>query len=347
MRSRSSPPPNKRRAALNEVTSAPATVAGRGSLYCKDVGGRSELFFVDDTGAEIQVTNAGSIQGSTAVGQFDGRIERTSATVLTLARYRGDKVEVNGSSVSLGASGLALATTDNLISSTGADAGAAMGASTLYYVYVSNASASFAPSDLRASTTAPSAVSGIKYLGSSGNALNWRFVGWAYTSGATQFTDDTTDRLVVNFYNRLRKTILLQPGYQDDNALDSFTIADVATWGAANGGTGSTGSYIANGEDAVEFGLGIVTDDPAAGNQTYIGIGHDSVTTAYAMSASQTVATALRSHVSMSVVPAEGRRTVSILVATTDLTSTCYADNARFGGATDPRLTCLQGTVMV
>src|SRR5437016_14441337 len=80
---------------------------------------------------------------------MQGRLQADSTTQMSLQRYSGDTVEVNGLNVSIGTSGITRLTTDNLITSTGADAGAAMAVSTLYYVYLSNANASPFPSQLR------------------------------------------------------------------------------------------------------------------------------------------------------------------------------------------------------
>jgi hypothetical protein len=46
---------------------------------------------------------------------MQGRIQRDSATQISLQRYTGDTVEVNGLNVSIGSSGLSRLTTDNLI----------------------------------------------------------------------------------------------------------------------------------------------------------------------------------------------------------------------------------------
>lgn len=43
---------------------APAAMVDAGKVYVKDVAGRSELFYRDDTGAEMQVTSGGAMVGS-------------------------------------------------------------------------------------------------------------------------------------------------------------------------------------------------------------------------------------------------------------------------------------------
>jgi len=64
---------------------------------------------------------------------------------------------------------------DNLLTATGTDSGAAPspGSPTTYYSYLSNASASYAPSSLRLSATSPTS----RYLAGSGNGANWLSVG--------------------------------------------------------------------------------------------------------------------------------------------------------------------------
>lgn len=46
---------------LAEQGSAPSALANAGWVYSKDVSGRTELFFRDDTGAEVQITSGGAV----------------------------------------------------------------------------------------------------------------------------------------------------------------------------------------------------------------------------------------------------------------------------------------------
>lgn len=73
----------------------------------------------------------------------------------------------------------------NLIAADGTDSSGAPSASTLYYAYLSNSSASFAASSCRLSATAPTNL----YLAASGNGANWRFVGAVQLDGSTQIAD--------------------------------------------------------------------------------------------------------------------------------------------------------------
>lgn len=164
---------------------------------------------LDSTGSKTGqvLIPSGSITTWTAQEHMlSGRLERQSATQLRYNVYAGRYLEINGEvyTVDGTAAGGQIDTTDNLITATGADAGAAMGASTVYYVYCSNASASPFASDCRGSTTAASAYRGGQYLGTSGNAANWRLVGLVRTNGSTQFVDSASQRFVLSYFNRRR-----------------------------------------------------------------------------------------------------------------------------------------------
>lgn len=207
------------------------------------------------------------------VGMFQGRLQLDSSTQLSVQRYKGDVVEVNGEAVSLG-SGIVAISTDNRIDSTGADAGASLSVDTTYYVYISNSQASFAPNDLRLSTVAPSLVAGVKYLGTSGNALNWRFVGWVRTfsnAGTPNFVDSVTKRFVINYYNR--RSLMLFVSETDDSW--SYTSASWRSW---NNDTGNRVEFIANGEDSIyAYFQGIAGSISTV--RMALGIGLDSTTT--------------------------------------------------------------------
>jgi hypothetical protein len=53
---------------VDEQVSDPASLAGRGWLYSKDVGGIAELFYRDDAGQIVQVTNNGAVNGGGGSG---------------------------------------------------------------------------------------------------------------------------------------------------------------------------------------------------------------------------------------------------------------------------------------
>lgn len=310
-------------------------------------GYSNPLLFVLDANTAIVLPWRPSAIASASSGVFQARLQRDSATAISLQRYAGQYVEVGGEMVDVGASGLSCATSDNTINGTGGDSGTGPSASSTYQVYVSNSSASFAPLDLRLSGQSPSLVGGVKYLGTSGNALNWRFVGWVYLDGSTQFSDDTTNRLVVNYYNRARKTLVINPGYSNGNTSSSYTRS--GNWTAANGGTNASGSFISNGEDAADFVLSAAMSTPD-GVTGLAGIGIDTTTDPLVTTHSQGSSSTndISSHVATSrTVHAEGRHTVSLCVAATGGTATYYSDTVRLGATADPRATQIEGIVMV
>jgi len=67
---------------LIEVTD-PANVLNTGFVYVNDVGGRSELMYLDDTGVEVQLTNAGGLgklfEGSIVMKEKAAAIADTAA----------------------------------------------------------------------------------------------------------------------------------------------------------------------------------------------------------------------------------------------------------------------------
>lgn len=212
-----------------------------------------------------------------------GRIQRDSTTQISLQPYKGRYFGVGGELVDISA-GKTRVQSDNRIDAAGADAGAAAAVNTLYYVYLSNSLATFSPSSIRLSTVAPTTVNGVKYLGNSGNALNWRFLGWVRTisnGGTPNFADSVTQRLVINYYNRRVLQLRTCPGYVDDNAPTAITFAHPGGtgWFQLNGGTGDLLQYIDCGEETVQvdfYGAVALTD--SAADVFTLGYGIDSTT---------------------------------------------------------------------
>lgn len=290
--------------------------------------------------------SAGVKWGVPLVNTFQGRLQRDSTTQVSVQRFGGDLVDVNGANVSLGSSGIALLTTDNLITSTGADAGAAMAASTLYYVYVSNSSASPFPSDLRASTTAPSLLNGVKYLGTSGNAANWRFVGWVRTNGSTQFVDSDTQRFVINYYNRRPLKLFACPGYVNNDVSSSWTTTS-GTWVRANGSSGDTIEWIGNGEDAAQISAFACCTNNGQ-NYNFIGIALDATTSVKSSSLTKvSIATEVYPlAASYNELPTEGYHISYLMARVSNGTGTFYADSNRGGATADPYDTYICAEVM-
>ena len=185
------------------------------------------------------------VASSVAVGTADVRLDYSDASTLALNPVAGlsGLIEVNGESVDC-STPLTLAKTANLISAAGADVGSAMSAGTFYYVYVSNSSASYAPSSVRASTTAPTAG----YLGASGNAAEWRYVGDCYLWSDGSFYDTAQLRLVRSEYNtKLVKVAAIFPS--------TWNYA-TATWREVNAGSGVTrGYFLGDGKNQIDMNL--------------------------------------------------------------------------------------------
>jgi hypothetical protein len=217
--------------------------------------------------------NKGSAGAAT---QFGARLNTANgvSNTLTLLPYAGNQILINGFTLTVPGAGLSRLITDHLISAVGADAGSAPVANTLYYVYVSNGQASFSPSTIRLSATAPSLVNGVYYLGNAGNALNWRFVGWVQPNATPQFESSLLNRTIINYYNRLNLPMFSCPNYSNTDTATIYTYSGGA-YAPINGGTGDSLTFIANGEDAIESSVQISVD--VAGICRF-GIGVDSNT---------------------------------------------------------------------
>jgi hypothetical protein len=274
-------------------------------------------------------------------------MQRDSATVISLRPYKGNVVEVAEEKLIVPSAGLTLDVNDNLITGTGTDAAAATIGDTLYYVYVSNSKASFSPSSIRASLTAPSLFSGIKYLAVSGNGLNWRFVGWIRTSGSGEIVDTLVDRLVVNYYNRLKLPLRIVPGYDNDDAVTTYSETST-TWVQANSGVDTRISFIANGEDNVRLAFSSVSNaEIAAANAT--GLNLDSTTDVLVAAVSGNI-TGLAVDVAVGgtydSIVAEGYHTSDLMIRVTGGTGVWNADGARNGAVADPFETYLTAEIM-
>lgn len=126
-----------------------------------------------------------TIPGTDAL--FEAKLQRDTATTISLQAFEGKLVTVNGELVDVLA-GFSRTNLDNLITATGADSGAGPVANTVYYTYVSNSQATFSPLSIRLSSTAPTLVGGVRYLGVAGNALNWRYVSKVKTGAGSTFS---------------------------------------------------------------------------------------------------------------------------------------------------------------
>jgi len=294
-----------------------------------------------DVGGIFNPSLVGTVTSALPVGSFRARLSWTSNTQITLGAYGGNAVEVNGQSVSV-QSGIICATTQDTIQFDATDSGFTPSASTFYYVYLSNASVGFLPSSLALSVQAPTLVNGVYYLGSTGDAASWRFVGAVYLDAAVHFTDTDAARNVVNYYNRLRARLLANPGYTDDNA-QTGVILNSAVFAPINGGTGDFVEYCSLGEDALDLRMQL-TQVTALLNSATWGIGDDSTTTCAVAAKGESNVGTDQVSCGYSVLHSAGRHKLSMLGYTNATNITWAADDVRRGGASDPRQTFLVGT---
>ena len=217
----------------------------------------------------------GGIGNQSPATLFQARLDTSIplSNGLRLLPYIGNKVVVSGQMTLIPSGGLLVLNTDNLIDVTGADSGAPGVANTLYYVYVSNQKASFAPSSIRLSAIPPATVNGVKYLRPTGNALNWRFVGWVRLNATPLFEFSDTYAGIVNYYNRILRRLFTCPGYINDGSTGTWHPGAGGVWHPVNAGVGNLVRFIANGEDAVIlFGS---AESRGGGTDAWFGIGID------------------------------------------------------------------------
>lgn len=288
---------------------------------------------------------------------FNARMQRDSAVQISLQRYKGKTIGVKDEFVILPLAGFTRLAADHTIDGTGADTGVALALDTEYFVYVSNSKAAFSSLSIRCSLVAPSLVDGVKYLGVAGDALNWRFVGRVGTFnngvGAPNFWDQagggTTKgkRLVVNYYNRLKKSIgFICQNYVNDNAKTTQALgAGPVAWTQLPGGVQS--DFLSNGEDDIDLsyqtsaiisvgsigGVGIQLD--AANSPVVEGRIVNSVSEE-AVSGDQKVSVAEGHHTIFLVFSVQGGGTLTITV-----------DDLRNGAAADPMVTGYSASIMV
>lgn len=272
-----------------------------------------------------------------------GRIGAASTTTLRLSQHIGKIVVVGSSEVEIPDAGIDLTTSQPVVGADGL-AGSNPSASTTYHVYLAGPGARYRANGIVLSATAPTRLDGAYYLGASGNPAQYRFLGWARTNASTQFTDSETARHVVNYYNRLHKTLLTCPGYNDNNTDNTWTTAST-TWVKINGGTGSTVSYVANGEDGVSLHAFSSCANSGTTALTQFGIGDNSATTAYS-SATNVGTQSTSIYCGASFIPAVGWREAHFLARVSTGTGTYVLDRIRGGGSSDPRASVLHGVVM-
>lgn len=281
---------------------------------------------------------------------FEGRLDTADgvSAVLTFSRYAGNRVEVNGAVVRIPLAGFTRNIADNLINVNGGDAGSAPVANTLYYVYVSNGRATFSPKSIRLSASAPGLTDGVKYLGSTGNAANWRFVGWVQPNSTPQFESSLTSRTIVNYYNRFRLPMMANPGYVNDNAYTFYTLTSTV-YVELNAGVGARVQFISNGEDEVHLEATFVTQMPTAAFSGQFGIGIDTVAgpenITWTGGTGYSSLNATEHSVYDNVLSEAGHFAALLGLSNSGANINVYADFQRDGAAADPRATMVRGFI--
>lgn len=251
-------------------------------------------------------------------------VDLTGIGTLYFTPFKGDKISLYDGSVW------------RLYTFTERSLALSISSATLYYVYLYNNAGTLT---LETSTTGYVYQNNIRVK--SGTATK-RFLGWIYGSGANTCDDSVANRYLCNYYNRVRRELLKRPGYNDNNAVSSYSISS-STWVAVNGGTDATANFISNGEDAVYL-CGQFQADPAASQVAAGAIGVDSTTQAKALvNAGSGVRTS--GSCGWEERLTEGKHSCTLLGLSTSGTATFYADLGRFGDAADILGSYLHGNV--
>jgi hypothetical protein len=112
-----------------------------------------------------------------------------------------------------------------------------------------------------------------------------------------------------------------------------------------NGGTDAKLEFVCQGEDAIFYGLSSVIYNNTGGASMFIGVGHDSTTTAFSENACTPGTTPFTSCLTGSWHPAAGYHYIVFLIRTDMGTGTWVIDASRAGGSEDPRTTMICSTV--
>lgn len=250
------------------------------STLLEELGIHSDVAGAIGTGSRFslyrlagQAVGVGSLT-TLDVAKADVRLERVSATEIAVERYKGRYIVINNEAVDPGPAGTGLTNVGNLIDATGADAGSAPAISTRYFAYMSNSDASFAPLQLRLSATSWTEVDGVRYLGATGNAKNWRFVGWVATDSAGEFQKNQHNIWVVSYLNPLPFSGISIPASDPINP-SSYAAPNSAEYVAINGGTNARVNFIYNADYVVQYSLQVTVDVPA-GKTVSFGVAENS-----------------------------------------------------------------------
>jgi len=179
-------------------------------------------------------------------------------------------------------------------------------------------------------------------------ATTRRHLGTIRASGANITEESTSKRFVVNRYNQVQRLLLIAPGYNNDNAVSSYSTSS-ATYVEANGGTGSRCEFLAmTGQPIIMSATFMMV--ALAGCQGRGGLGVDTVAGPEATAfldapASQAGCGPGQGYVFQLV---DGYHYLSMLICRAAGASaiTFYADLQRDGAAADPYSTYARGWVM-
>lgn len=283
-----------------------------------------------------------AVQRELRANACGGRLTRASATSLSLVSYNGELVEVNEDLVPI-ASVVACDSTANLIDANGDDSGVPGSASTTYGVFLGSRRAANFPLALKLgpTTTFASSTSSQRYLGTSGEAAEYRCLGLVRLNGSTQYQDDEAARFVLNYENQVPLSLFRCPAYNNNNASTTYTY-NAANFGSVNAGTADFVEWLSDGYNAVDLmAQFVLSATPLIAGGTFWGIGIDSTTSAScaANMASSTTGTVSTRYVA---VPSSGYHKASLLAASNGA-STVVADLGRLGSSADPAATFLRG----
>lgn len=103
-----------------------------------------------------------------------------------------------------------------------------------------------------------------------------RYVGTFRTTSTTTTEDSVTKRFLWNMYNREFEILFTCPGYNDNNADTTYTLAGASVT-ALNGGTGSKTEMVCGLQTIVEVQARLAGSTTAAGGLT-VGVGVDQIT---------------------------------------------------------------------
>ncbi|MCK9596782.1 hypothetical protein M0R19_06340 [Candidatus Pacearchaeota archaeon] len=192
-------------AGLDDVTvSAPATLdtmVYNGSIWINQSALFNEIANVRMTMVGSNMIQLTGIGGTNGLFYINGEIANLSTTIRTLDNL------------------------STMILDDGTDSTSPTVAATTLFVYASNSLVTSMPNQLRTSIYSPNAN---KYLGTTGDAKNWRLAGWVYlvtASGTPFYYDENSALFAISKWNPKQKY-----GFISNTTSHSYTTASWRTW---------------------------------------------------------------------------------------------------------------------